>query len=114
MSPCTARNAASVSAVFSEHLVEFHNRVLDQRRLDAGMADKAAAIVSKLKKDRFVARADRQYLGRGRQRRAIAHIDRDREGFRQMPAECVGHNAPGIIQSETQRRLLGRRRQPRY
>ena len=24
-----------------------------------------------------------------------------------MPAECVGHNAPGLIEAETQRRLLG-------
>ena len=99
MSPCTARNAASVSAVFSRHLVKLHNEVLDQRRFDAGMAEKAETIVSQLEQGGRRASSTARISGRSRQGRSIAHIDREGERCRQMTAKRVG----------TRRRAVSRR-----
>ena len=113
ISLCAARNSASVSAVFFRHFVEFHDQILDHCRLDAGMAEKAEAIVAQLKKYRLIAGAHRQHPGIARQNRTIAHIDRGRKNFRQMAIERVGDDAPGLVKGEAQRPPPLHRRQLR-
>ena len=107
ISLCAARSVGKRFRRSLRDFIEFHDQILDHRRLDAGMAEEAEAIVAALKQHGFTVVSDRQYAGTCRQYRAVAHIDGGRKSGRQSTIERVCDHPMRVINNKTQRRLLG-------
>jgi hypothetical protein len=68
------------------------------------MGGEAKAVAANLEQHRRASLVDREHPRIGRQQRAIAHVERIRIGWRQMPRQGVGIGPARLADAETQRR----------